>query len=413
MKEVIVLKPDSRQPEKRKRVAAYARVSDDSDPMIRSVEAQVSYYSRMIQRNPKWEYAGVFADRGISGTGTKHRDAFHELMVKCDKGEVDIILCKSISRFARNTVDLLSNIRHLKEIGVEVRFEREKISTFSKEGEFMLTILASFAQEESRSISENVKWGMRKQMQAGTAHYYKQRIVGYCYDEEQQKYVIVPEEAETVRYIFREYLHGVSLSKIARILTEKGVRKHSGGTFDTHSLADMIENPIYVGDLLHQKLYVESHLTHKPVTNHGELPQYLYKDCHEPIIDKETFEMAAEIHEKRRKMYLRHKFGYQYDAVNKRFVIVPKEAEAVKLIFKLYVERYNCSVIAKKLNELGYRSARGSDFNINILEHFVRDTFYDPNDQTNEPHDPILDSETYEKVEAERQRRKGLHWTQI
>ena len=162
MKKVTAIEPKRHLLVPQKRVAAYARVSEDSDPMMRSVEAQISYYSKLIQSNPDWIYAGVYADKGISGTGIKHRRSFLEMMQACEEGRIDIILCKSISRFARNTVDLLNAIRRLKELGVEVQFEREHISSLSKEGEFMLTILASFAQEESRSISENVKWGMRK-----------------------------------------------------------------------------------------------------------------------------------------------------------------------------------------------------------------------------------------------------------
>src|SRR5574344_1649349 len=146
----------------KKRVAAYARVSVERDRSVHSFSAQISFYNNLIQKNPEWEFAGVYADLGISGTGTKKRNDFNRLIEDCENGKIDIILTKSISRFARNTVDLLETVRHLKELGIEVRFEKEGINSLSEDGELMLTLLASFAQEESRSISENVKWGTIK-----------------------------------------------------------------------------------------------------------------------------------------------------------------------------------------------------------------------------------------------------------
>ncbi len=166
----------------RKKVAAYARVSMESDNLLHSLAAQVSYYENLIKGNPEWEYAGVFADSGITGTATKNRSEFNRLMEECENGKVDIVLVKSISRFARNTVDTLSAIRHLKEIGVEVRFERENISTFSGDGELLVTILASYAQEESRSISQNVKWATRKRFEQGIPNGYKAPF-GYFWNE--------------------------------------------------------------------------------------------------------------------------------------------------------------------------------------------------------------------------------------
>ena len=158
MREVTKVAPSVPALQRKKRVAAYARVSLDSERLIHSLSAQVSYYSDYIQKNPLWIYAGVYADEGISGTQTQKRDEFNRLMKDCEDGKIDIILVKSISRFARNTVDLLSSVRYLKSLGIEVRFEKENISSMSNDGELMLSILASFAQEESRSISENVKW---------------------------------------------------------------------------------------------------------------------------------------------------------------------------------------------------------------------------------------------------------------
>lgn len=213
---------------RKKRVDAYARVSRETDRLLHSISEQVSYYNELIQKNPEWIFAGVFADSGITGTQISCRSEFQRLMQECENGSVDLILCKSISRFARNTVDLLETIRHLKDIGVEVRFEKEQISTFSGDGEFMLSILASFAQEESRSISENVKWGKRKRFQAGTTGTANKHILGYKFDDEQDCYVIIPEEAESIRWMFWMFLEGLSFQKIADNMNHAGIRTTNG-----------------------------------------------------------------------------------------------------------------------------------------------------------------------------------------
>ena len=153
------------QLKRKKRVAAYARVSEECEVLLHSLSAQVSYYSTLIQNNPEWEYAGVYVDQGITGTSTAHRDGFNRLVADCDAGKIDMVLVKSISRFARDTVDCLNTTRHLKDLGISVYFEREKINSLSEDGELMLTLLASFAQEESRSISENIKWATRKRFE--------------------------------------------------------------------------------------------------------------------------------------------------------------------------------------------------------------------------------------------------------
>lgn len=275
---------------RKKRVAAYARVSKETERLLHSVSEQISYYNDLIQKNPEWEFAGIFADSGISGTRTEHRSEFQRLIQECENGRVDLILCKSISRFARNTVDLLSTIRHLKEIGVEVRFEKENISTFSKDGEFMLSILASFAQEESRSISENCKWGIRKRFQDGTIGTANKHILGYRYDEEGKQYVIIPEEAEIVRWMFQMFLDGLSFQQIADNLTAAGVQTILGNNFQEASVRVHILNEVYAGDIRRQKTHTPDPISKIKVKNEGELPQYLYTDCHEAIIDRETYE---------------------------------------------------------------------------------------------------------------------------
>lgn len=198
---------------KRKRVAAYARVSMDSERMQHSLSAQVSYYSTLIQKNPEWEYAGVFADYGISGTGTKKREEFNRMLAECEAGNIDIVLTKSIQRFARNTVDLLNTVRHLKDLGIEVQFEKENINSMSGDGELMLSILASFAQEESRSISENVKWGTVKRFKQGIPN---GKFSVFGYEWVNGKLTIVPEEAEIVQWMYREYMKGASRIEIGR-----------------------------------------------------------------------------------------------------------------------------------------------------------------------------------------------------
>ncbi len=283
---------------KRKRVAAYARVSMDSDRLLHSLAAQVSYYSKIIQKNPEWEYAGVYADSAVSGTGIEKRDEFRHMIAECDAGNIDIILTKSISRFARNTVDLLETVRHLKSIGVEVRFEKEHINSMSGDGELMLSILASFAQEESRSISDNVKWAVRKGFEKGKQNG-NRRIFGYKWDGE--KYVIVPEEAEIVRLMFKNYVSGVPLEDTVKQLKAMGVKTLRGYDFTGTQITYILQNERYCGDRLLQKRFVEDHITHKEKINEGELPMYYIQDCHEAIVDRITFRWVQEEIKRRRR----------------------------------------------------------------------------------------------------------------
>ncbi len=275
---------------KRKRVAAYARVSMESERMRHSLSAQVSYYSDLIQKNPEWEYAGVYADYGISATGVKDRSGFKRLIEDCEKGLVDIIMTKSISRFARNTVDLLNTVRRLKEIGIEIRFEKEGINSSSGDGEVMLTLLASFAQEESRSISENCKWGIRKMYEEGKPR--RGRIYGYRVKH--GEYVIQEYEAEVVRRIFRMFLDGDSCYIISEKLAKEGIRSYAGKRISGEVISCMIRQEKYTGCTLCQKLFVSDPLTKKEVKNNGELPMYFIEDTHPAIISRETFAAAQE-----------------------------------------------------------------------------------------------------------------------
>ena len=289
MRKISKIEPKLPVIQARKKVAAYARVSRDTERLMHSVSAQVSYYSALIQKNPEWEYAGVYADMGISGTDTSRRGEFLRMLADCEEGKIDIILTKSISRFARNTVDLLETVRHLKDLGIEVRFEKEHIHSLSEDGELMLTLLASFAQEESRSISENVKWGVRKRFQSGEIGAANKHILGYRYDDGLKKYVIIPEEAEAVRWMFQMYIDGVPLREIAGSMNKAGIRTTLGNDFQEASVRQLIFNEVYAGDIRRQKCYMADPITKMKVKNCGELPQYYMADCHEAIIDRETY----------------------------------------------------------------------------------------------------------------------------
>ena len=220
---------------KRKRVAAYARVSMECEQLLHSLSAQVSYYSSHIQRNPEWEYAGVYIDEGITGTSKANRDDFNRLIADCDAGKIDIILVKSISRFARDTVDLLDTVRHLRDIGVEIRFEREGISTLTGDGELLLTLLASFAQEESESISRNEKWVIKKKFEQGMANT-SLRCFGYNWDAKNGTCVINEEEAVWVRYIYDEFLKGASIKGLATDLSKRGVTALRGNCLNRSTI---------------------------------------------------------------------------------------------------------------------------------------------------------------------------------
>lgn len=274
----------------RKRVAAYARVSLETDRLAHSLTAQREYYKALIRQRDDWEDAGIYADSFLSGTDAVHRSEFMRLITDCEQGKIDIVLCKSISRFARNTVDLLRTIRRLNELGIEVRFEKENISTFSGDGELLLTILASFAQEESRSVSENVKWGIRKRFRLGTAAVRNKTVFGYRYIN--GKYEKNADEAELVRLIFELYINGVPLRNISDKLRESGAKTSRGYDFSHSQIDYIVHNEIYIGNIVFQKSFVKDFITHTKVPNHGELPMYRFYGCHEPIIDEETFAKA-------------------------------------------------------------------------------------------------------------------------
>ena len=269
---------------KRKRVAAYARVSSGKDAMLHSLSAQISHYSDSIHGHAEWEFAGVYADEA---TGTSQiRSEFQRLLCDCRAGKIDLILTKSVSRFARNTVTTLETIRELKSLGVDVYFEKENIHSMSGDGEVMLSILASYAQEESRSVSENCKWRIRRDFKEGKPNI--GRLMGYRLKD--GVFVIVPEEAEIVRRIFTDYLSGMGLVRIRKSLQKAGVSISRSG------IHGILRNEKYIGCMLLQKTFVSDHLTKRKVKNTGQLPQYHIENSHEAIIDRKTFEaVQAEI----------------------------------------------------------------------------------------------------------------------
>lgn len=277
----------------KRRVAAYARVSTDEDEQLTSYQNQVEYYTRYIKSRPDWEFIGLYADEGISGLNTKKRSGFRQMVEDAMNGRIDLILTKSISRFARNTVDSLVTIRELKAKGVEVFFEKENIYTFDSKGELMITIMSSIAQEESRSISENITWGMRKNMARGKVTMAYGKFLGYRRGAD-GKPEIVEEEAEVVRRIYQLYLDGHTVREITRILTGDGIPTPSGKNcnWSVSTIMSILRNEKYKGDALLQKVYTADFLNKKMKKNNGVLPQYYVENSHPAIIDEETFDLV-------------------------------------------------------------------------------------------------------------------------
>lgn len=276
------------------RVAAYCRVSTDSDEQAASYDAQIEHYTAYIGSHPDWELAGIYADDGISGTNTKKREEFNRMIDECMAGKIDKVITKSISRFARNTVDCLNYIRKLKDKNIPVYFEKENIDSMDSKGEVMLTIMASLAQQESQSLSQNVKLGFQYRYQQGEIQVNCKWFLGYTKDEN-KKLVILPEEAETVKRIYREYLEGASILKIARGLEADGILNGAGKEkWHTSNINSILRNEKYIGDALLQKTYTVDFLTKKRVKNNGLMPQYYVENSHEAIIPREIFMQVQE-----------------------------------------------------------------------------------------------------------------------
>ena len=270
---------------KAKRVAAYARVSSGKDAMLHSLSAQVSYYNGLIQNHPGWLYCGVYADEALTGT-KENRAEFQRLLAECRAGNIDLIITKSISRFARNTVVLLQTVRELKSMGVDVYFEEQNIHSMSADGELMLTILASYAQEESLSASENQKWRIKKNFEEGMP--WSGQVLGYKYVN--GVYIVKPEEAEIVRSIFADYLSGMGIEAIMKKLNAQGRPSRNGHTWCRSSVRKVLGNYSYTGNLLLQTTFRENHITKETLPNRGELPMYHAENTHEAIVSMEDYQ---------------------------------------------------------------------------------------------------------------------------
>lgn len=281
---------------KRKRVAAYTRVSSEKDAALNSLSAQVSHYSRLIQQNIEWKYAGVYSDEAISGTKGS-RPGFQQLIKDCRAGRIDIILTKSISRFARNTVTLLETIRELKALQVDVHFEEENIHSLSGDGELMLSILAAFAQIEALSVSENCKWHYRKRFSeghlAGTHFLYGYRI-------ERGRIQINPEQAAIVRSIYSDYISGIGITDIMRRLNRDGIPTYRGFKWTQPQIQAILANEKYAGNALLQKTFIADHISKVKKRNQGECDKFYVTETHPPIVDEVTFEKAKSIRERNR-----------------------------------------------------------------------------------------------------------------
>ncbi|MDD3541654.1 MAG: recombinase family protein [Petrimonas sp.] len=278
------------------RVAAYCRVSTDDEEQLTSYEAQQTYYTDKIMSNPNWTMAGIFPDEGITGTSAKKRPEFLKMIRLCKKKKIDLILTKSISRFARNTVDCLNYIRALKELGIAVVFEKENINTMESDSEILITMMGAFAQAESESISANVRWGKRQAMREGKVSFQYTRLYGYKRGED-NKPCIIPEQAEVVRRIFDAYLAGDSVRAIKQTLEADGIPSSKGGSeWPVGTIQGILRNEKYCGDALMQKTYISDCISRKVIKNTGQLPMYLVQDNHEAIIDRTIFDRTqAEI----------------------------------------------------------------------------------------------------------------------
>ena len=279
---------------KKRRVAAYARVSTSRESQQTSFKMQIQYYTEYIQKHPDWIFAGIYAEEGVTGTSTQKRIEFLRMIEDAMACKIDLIVTKSVSRFARNTVDSLTAIRQLKEQGVECYFEKENIWTFDAKGELLLTIMSSLAQEESRSISENTRWGMRKAFQNGKVFVPFRHFLGYDRGPNGEL-LLNPEQAETVRLIYRMFLDGRSFYGIAAELTRREIATPYGyKKWNCRTVKNILQNEKYCGDALLQKRYSRDFLDRKMRRNEGEVPQYYIVGNHEAIIEPDVFQAAQE-----------------------------------------------------------------------------------------------------------------------
>jgi len=303
-------------PTEKIRVAPYCRVSTDSDDQLESYKTQVAYYTDLVNSNPEWEMVGIYADESITGTQTKKRDDFNRMIDDCMNGKIDMVITKAISRFARNTVDTLTYVRQLKDKGIAVFFEEQNINTLTTEGEFLLTILSSVAQQEVENISANVKFGLRARMKDGKNVGFR-KCLGYDYNTETQVFTINAKEAEIVRYVFEQYIKGKGAYTIARELDEKGYKPLRAEKWSWTSVIAILKNVKYKGDLEMGKTYVTDPISKKRLTNLGEKDSYYVENNHAPIISVEVFQKAQDILSRRGES-IKHK-GKRWDKYSRQY----------------------------------------------------------------------------------------------
>ena len=291
MAQVQIIQPYQPQSEELEKVAAYCRVSTDSSDQLNSYRTQIGYYTNFIAQHPGWELADIYADEGITGTSLEKRDEFKRMLADCRAGKISRILVKSVSRFARNTLELIETTRELKELGVVVVFEEQGIDTAQMLGEMQLTLLAMAAQEESTSISKNMRWSIQKRMDAGT---YLGNTAPYGYRLEDGQLKIEETEATVVRRIFEMRLSGMGQVAITQELNRKRIQPRDGKPWTVYRVRYILSNERYIGDSLFQKKYIADPLSHKSVRNHGERDQYYIHDTHEAIISRENFQKVQE-----------------------------------------------------------------------------------------------------------------------
>ena len=272
------------------RVAAYCRVSTEEEEQQSSYEAQCTYYTDKIMTNPEWTMAGIFADEGITGTSTKKRDDFNRMIRKCRQKKIDLILTKSISRFARNTLDSLKYIRALKELGIGIIFEKENINTLEMDTELIITFMSAFAQSESESISANVRWGKRQAMKEGKTSVNFKKLYGYFLDSEGNPRVD-SDQAEVIRGMYNRYLQGASLRMIRQELEAEGMPNPAGREkWGIDQIRNILSNEKYCGDVLMQKTFIQDCISKKVVKNTGQLPMYLIQNNHTAIVSREVYQ---------------------------------------------------------------------------------------------------------------------------
>ena len=344
------------------RVAAYCRVSTDEEKQLGSFENQIEYFDKLIRENKRYKLVKIYSDEGISGTNIKRRIGFKEMISDCESGKIDLIITKSISRFARNTQDSLNYTRKLKDMDIGIYFEKEGINTLESSGELLLTLFSCFAQEESRSISENTAWGIRSKFRQGIPHLNAKNL--YAYDKDENgKLIINEKEAEVVKRIYAMFLEGYSLNRIAKVLNDEGIKGVRNETkWCAVTLDRRLKNEKYNGSILMQKTFTSNYLTKQHTVNKGQLNQYYIENDHEAIIPKEIWKAVQEETERRKQFIINHNLRGLSRNSNSAFyakVFCNKCNYPFQRIYKYGVKKpyWECPKCKKKIDEEKLRSS--------------------------------------------------------